>query len=194
MRRRDAAAAANSGMPAARAAAEALSKAESASTGERERPRVGGPPATPADVLQRAQPALQAPRALAPAPMAPAAPAAAPSPMTSGTGAEMSRQLAAAAGQRPPSLPLLIARPDLADADRGLLQQLDGLAQGRWRRGSAAALGQQTAPVREWPAAIGGGSVSLRIEAEGVTWTEPDGSRFTAALSADAVARLRSLL
>lgn len=164
------------------------------------------PPATSAEQSARARRDSAAAAAPPPAALGKAAPA----PDATGAereragsrqAAELSRQLANVDDTRPPSLASLLRGGDaaIAQADRRLLEQLSTQTRQRWRRGSAAPLAQESAPVRQWSvpgtsAGSAGGTASLRLEPEGVTWTEPDGSRFMAPMSPEALALLRAQL
>ena len=116
-------------------------------------------------------------------------------------GAESRNEMAAgrmrstgSAQPAPAALASLLAGPGLDPAHQRLLQRIDELARGRWQRLPAGAGEPAAEPLRAWllpPAAAP--SARVRLDADGLRWTEPDGSAWFVPLDAAAVKALLTL-
>ena len=94
----------------------------------------------------------------------------------------------------PALLPSLLNGAGLEPAQRRLLKRLDDLARGRWQFQPPGAGEPATAPLRGWQLANGAASsVRLRLDADGLRWAEPDGSRWFVPLDTAAVRELQAL-
>jgi hypothetical protein len=103
-------------------------------------------------------------------------------------------RLAGSAQAAPPSLAALLNGTALDPAHQRLLQRIDELARGRWQRLPAAAGEPATEPLRAWllpPEAAP--RARVRLDADGLRWTEPDGSAWFAPLDAPVVKVLLTL-
>jgi hypothetical protein len=119
---------------------------------------------------------------------------AAPTPDLRQAAPEAPQRRAMAFAQPPMLGPLL--REGTLDADgQRLLQQVDQLTLGRWQRQAPSTGEDRTAaPLRQWLLPPGTAPrARLRLDRDGLRWTEPDGSTWFAPLDASAVQELQDL-
>jgi hypothetical protein len=149
------------------------------------------PEAGPRDSAEAATTAAPGSRAAATAPAEPRAfPGADPR-----NGAVTGRlRLAGSAQAAPASLASLLTGPGLDPAQQRLLQRIDDLTRGRWQRLPAGAGEPAVEPLRAWllpPAAAP--RARVRLDADGLRWTEADGGAWFVPLDADTVKSLLTL-
>ena len=149
-------------------------------------------PATgPRDTTDTATAAAPAAR---PSTMPPAAPRALQAPESRHEAVMGRARLADSAPPAPPGLSTLLTGPALDPAQQRLLQRIDELARGRWQRLPAGAGEPATEPLRAWLLPPGAAPrARVRLDADGLRWTEPDGSAWFAPLDAPVVKVLLTL-
>ena len=126
--------------------------------------------------------------------MPPAAPGVAQAPQSRNEAVTSRARLADSAPPAPPGLSTLMTGPALDPAQQRLLQRIDELARGRWQRLPAGAGEPATEPLRAWLLPPGAAPrARVRLDADGLRWTEPDGSAWFAPLDAPVVKVLLTL-
>jgi hypothetical protein len=149
------------------------------------------PDAGPRDSAEAATAAAPGPRAAA---TAPAEPRAFPGPESRNEAVTGRMRLAGSAQAAPTSLASLLTGPDLDPAQQRLLQRIDELASGRWQRLPAGAGEPATEPLRAWllPSEAAP-RARVRLDADGLRWTERDGGAWFVPLEAPVVKTLLTL-
>ena len=94
----------------------------------------------------------------------------------------------------PSLLPSLLNGPSLEPAQQRLLQRLEQVARGRWQRLPAGTDEPAATPLRAWQLPNDAAPrVRLRLDADGLRWTEAEGSRWFVPLEPAAVRALQAL-